>query len=164
MTPHSATPSEPGNTSSVEALAHQLLRRYGVVFRDLVVRESLNSSWRDLLVQYRRMESRGEIRGGRFVEGFTGEQFALPEALESLRGLRRAGTGISASAAEDINVSGADPLNLAGIILPGPRVPAVPTNYLVFRRGIVVRHGSVREARSGDLAAGAPERARSSPR
>ena len=164
MTPHSATPSEPGNTSSVEALAHQLLRRYGIVFRDLVVRESLNSSWRDLLVQYRRMELRGEIRGGRFVAGFTGEQFALPEALESLRGLRRAGTGISASAAEDINVSGADPLNLAGIILPGPRVPAVPTNYLVFRRGIVVRHGSVREARSGDLAAGAPERARSSPR
>jgi ATP-dependent helicase Lhr and Lhr-like helicase len=151
--------SEPEHTSSVEQFARQLLRRYGVVFRDLVVRESLNSSWRDLLVQYRRMELRGEIRGGRFVDGFTGEQFALPEALESLRALRRG--GMDASAGQDIKMSAADPLNLAGIILPGPRVPAVPTNYLVFRHGVVVRSGAVRDASPGDLPVGAPARAHS---
>ena len=151
---------ERANTSSVGPLARQLLRRYGVVFRDLLVRESLNSGWRDLLVQYRRMELRGEIRGGRFVDGFTGEQFALPEALESLRALRR--TGTEASAGQDIKVSAADPLNLAGIILPGPRVPAVPTNYLVFRDGLLVRNGSVHEAPPEDLPVGAPRRAHSS--
>ncbi|MBA2251844.1 MAG: hypothetical protein H0W13_03930, partial [Nitrospirales bacterium] len=105
---------------------------------------------------------RGEIRGGRFVSGFTGEQFALPEALESLRALRR--SGIDASAGQDIKVSAADPLNLAGIILPGPRVPAVPTNYLIFRNGIVARSGSVREAAPGDLSVGATERVHSTPR
>jgi ATP-dependent Lhr-like helicase len=139
-----------------------LLRRYGVVFRDLLVRESLNSGWRDLLVQYRRMELRGEIRGGRFLEGFTGEQFALPEALESLRALRRSGT--EASSSQDIKVSAADPLNLAGIILPGPRVPAVPTNYLVFRNGVLVRSGSVREPAPEARAVDAPERIHSTPR
>jgi ATP-dependent Lhr-like helicase len=151
-----------GNTSSAEQLARQLLRRYGVVFRDLLVRESLSSGWRDLLVQYRQMELRGEIRGGRFVDGFTGEQFALPEALESLRALRRA--GMDPSAEPDIKISAADPLNLAGIVLPGSRVPAVPTNYLVFRHGIVVRSGTVRDASPGDLPVGAPERAHSSRR
>ena len=151
----------PGNASSVEQLAHQLLQRYGVVFRDLLVRESLNSGWRDLLVQYRRMELRGEIRGGRFVSGFTGEQFALPEALESLRALRR--IGMEASNGQHIKISAADPLNLAGIILPGPRVPAVPTNYLVFHQGVVVRSGSVRDALPGDLPVGALERAHSAP-
>jgi ATP-dependent Lhr-like helicase len=151
-----------GQTSSVDQLARQLLQRYGVVFRDLLVRESLNSGWRDLLVQYRRMELRGEIRGGRFVDGFTGEQFALPEALESLRALRR--TGTEASAGQDIKVSAADPLNLAGIILPGPRVPAVPTNYLIFRNGMIVRSGSVRDASPRDLSLGAPERAQSTTR
>jgi ATP-dependent Lhr-like helicase len=150
---------EPGRTLPVEQLARQLLRRYGVVFRDLVVRESLNPGWRDLLAQYRRMELRGEIRGGRFVDGFTGEQFALPEALESLRALRR--TGTAASVGQDIKVSAADLLNLAGIILPGPRVPAVPTNYLVFRNGILVRSGAVRQASSHDLSLGAPQRAQS---
>lgn len=153
---------EHGHTSPMEQLARQLLRRYGVVFRDVLVRESLNSGWRDLLVQYRRMELRGEIRGGRFVAGFTGEQFALPEALESLRALRRAGT--EPSAGQDMKVSAADPLNLAGIILPGPRVPAVPTNYLLFRNGILVRSGSVRETLSRDPIVDAPERAHSTPR
>jgi ATP-dependent helicase Lhr and Lhr-like helicase len=157
-----ASQEEAGNTAPVEQFARQLLRRYGVVFRDLLVRESLNSGWRDLLVQYRRMELRGEIRGGRFVSGFTGEQFALPEALESLRALRRA--GMEASDGQNIKLSAADPLNLAGIILPGPRVPAVPTNYVVFRHGVVVRSGSVRDASPGDLPVGAPERAHSSRR
>lgn len=164
MRPTGQTPvlhDERVNTSCHERLARQLLRRYGVVFRDLLVRESLNVGWRDLLVQYRRMELKGEIRGGRFVDGFTGEQFALPEALESLRALRR--SGAEASGGADVKISAADPLNLAGIILPGPRVPAVPTNSLVFRDGLVVRSGSVREARPEDPPAGAQGRARSTP-
>ena len=114
-----------------------MLRRYGVVFRDLLGREALALSWRDLLVQYRRMELQGEIRGGRFVSGFTGEQFALPEAVESLRAVRKRTQ--SGAASHDIKLSASDPLNLAGVILPGPRVPAVPSNFVVFRDGTVVR-------------------------
>ncbi|MDO8356557.1 MAG: DEAD/DEAH box helicase [Nitrospirota bacterium] len=120
---------------SVEPVARQLLRRYGVVFRDLLARESLVQSWRDLLVQYRRMELQGEIRGGRFVSGFVGEQFALPEAVQSMRALRQTGFGL----AQEVKLSACDPLNLAGVILPGPRIPAVPTNMLVLRDGVVVR-------------------------
>jgi ATP-dependent Lhr-like helicase len=119
-----------------EQAAHQLLRRYGVVFRDLLARESLSPVWRDLLVQYRRMEFRGEVRGGRFVDGFVGEQFALPEAVESLRALRR---DAGHKAAVEITISAADPLNLAGVILPGPRVPSSPSNHVVFRNGVLVR-------------------------
>jgi ATP-dependent Lhr-like helicase len=118
-------------------VARQLLRRYGVVFRDLLARESLVQSWRDLLVQYRRMEMAGEVRGGRFVSGFTGEQFALPEAVEALRATRKK-TGLS-GAEQEIRLSATDPLNLVGVILPGPRVPAVPTNFLVFKDGAIVR-------------------------
>ena len=121
-----------------------MLRRYGVVFRDLLARESLVQSWRDLLVQYRRMELQGEIRGGRFVSGFTGEQFALPEAVESLRAVRK--RNVSGAASHDIKLSASDPLNLAGVILPGPRVPAVPSNFVVFRDGVVVRAVLGREA------------------
>ena len=128
----------------VEPVARQLLRRYGVVFRDLLARESLVQSWRDLLVQYRRMELQGEIRGGRFVSGFTGEQFALPEAVESLRAVRKRNE--SGAASHDIKLSASDPLNLAGVILPGPRVPAVPSNFVVFRDGAVVRAVLGREA------------------
>ncbi len=128
--------------TATEAVARQLLRRYGVVFRDLLGRESLTLAWRDLLVQYRRMELRGEVRGGRFVSGFTGEQFALAEAVESLRAMRKA-AALGASA--EIRVSAADPLNLVGIILPGPRVPAVPSNYLIFRDGLPIRSGALRE-------------------
>ena len=127
-----------------EPVARQLLRRYGVVFRDLLARESLVQSWRDLLVQYRRMELQGEIRGGRFVSGFTGEQFALPEAVESLRAVRKRNE--SGAASHDIKLSASDPLNLAGVILPGPRVPAVPSNFVVFRDGAVVRAVLGREA------------------
>jgi ATP-dependent Lhr-like helicase len=125
------TPGEPA--------ARQFLRRYGVVFRDLLARESLSPSWRDLLVQFRRMEFHGEIRGGRFVDGFVGEQFALPEAVESLRAMRR--DRKEESDGGEIRLSAADPLNLAGVILPGPRVPSNPTNYVVFRNGVVVRLG-----------------------
>jgi ATP-dependent helicase Lhr and Lhr-like helicase len=127
-----------------ESVARQLLRRYGVVFRDLLARESLVQSWRDVLVQYRRMELKGEVRGGRFVSGFVGEQFALPEAVESLRAARKRNE--SGPASHDIKISASDPLNLAGIILPGPRVPAVPSNFVVFRDGAVVRAVLGREA------------------
>ncbi len=128
----------------IESVARQLLRRYGVVFRDLLARESLVQSWRDLLVQYRRMELQGEIRGGRFVGGFTGEQFALPEAVESLRAVRQRSEASPVS--HDIKLSASDPLNLAGVILPGPRVPAVPSNYVVIRDGVLVRTVLGREA------------------
>lgn len=121
--------------SASEQVAQQLLRRYGVVFRDLLARESLVQSWRDLLVQYRRMEMAGEVRGGRFVSGFTGEQFALPEAVEALRAIRKT----SGASSHEIKLSATDPLNLAGVILPGPRVPAVPTNFLVLKDGVLVR-------------------------
>jgi ATP-dependent Lhr-like helicase len=106
--------------ASNEAFAHQLLLRWGVVFRDLLARETLAPPWRDLLVVLRRLEARGEIRGGRFVTGFVGEQFARPEAIDLLRAMRR-----SAERPENLVVSAADPLNLAGILLPGPRVSAL---------------------------------------
>ncbi len=97
-----------------EAFARRLLARWGVVFRDVIARESLAPPWRDLLAIFRRMESRGEIRGGRFVAGFVGEQFALPEAIDALRAVRRAGAD-----REPVNLGPYDPLNLAGIVLPG---------------------------------------------
>jgi len=120
----------------IQDVARQLLRRYGVVFRDLLMRESLVTAWRDLLVAYRRMELKGEVRGGRFVEGFTGEQFALPEAVEALRASRKSG-GVSSSG--EVRLSACDPLNLAGVILPGPRIPAVPTNLLIVKDGVITR-------------------------
>jgi ATP-dependent helicase Lhr and Lhr-like helicase len=133
---------------AAEPMARQLLRRYGVVFRDLLGRESSSLAWRDLLVHYRRMELQGEIRGGRFVAGFVGEQFALPEAVESMRALRKSGFGLS----QEVKISAVDPLNLAGVILPGPRIPAVSTNFLVVKDGMVVRSvigrgGETREIR-----------------
>jgi ATP-dependent Lhr-like helicase len=95
-------------------------------------------SWRDLLWAMRRMEARGTIRGGRFVSGFSGEQFALPEAVEALRSVRKLKlTG------ERVKISAADPLNLAGIVLPGPRVPALPTNSVTYVDGIVAAEGEV---------------------
>ncbi len=145
---HPEFTKSPHHQMALEKVARQLLCRYGVVFRDLLARESLVQSWRDLLVQYRRMELQGEIRGGRFVSGFTGEQFALPEAVESLRAMRKQNEFSAAS--HDIKLSASDPLNLAGVILPGPRVPAVSTNFLVFRDGVVVRSVIGRESRSGE--------------
>ncbi len=118
---------------SVELRARALLRRWGVVLRRLLERESNVPSWRDLVRVYRRMEARGEIRGGRFVSGFAGEQFALPEAVGQLRAVRREeGKGAL------IAVSAADPLNLAGILTPGDRVPALATNRVLFRDGIPI--------------------------
>jgi ATP-dependent Lhr-like helicase len=105
--------------TGVEDFARQLLRRWGVVFRDLIQRETLAPPWRDLLMTLRRMEARGDIRGGRFVGGFLGEQFALPEAVELLRNMRRAQTG------DRLAIAAADPLNLVGAIIPGARVSSL---------------------------------------
>src|SRR5207237_9339821 len=101
-----------------EAFCWMLLKRYGVVFRDLLVRESNLPKWRELQLAFRRLEARGEIRGGRFVDGFLGEQFALPVAVESLRATRKIQPN-----GEVVTVSTADPLNLMGIVVPGERVP-----------------------------------------
>ena len=107
----------PARLERTEAFARQLLRRWGVVFRDLLTRETLAPPWRELLSSLRRLEARGEIRGGRFVAGHVGEQFARPEAVDLLRAIRR-----EPDAAEPLRVPAADPLNLAGIVTPGPRV------------------------------------------
>jgi ATP-dependent Lhr-like helicase len=117
--------------AAIESAARMLLARYGVVFRDLVARESNVPRWGALLRMLRRLEDRGEIRGGRFVSGFGGEQFALPEAVESLRAARHRDTQ------GKITVAGADPMNLAGILIPGERVPAVPGRSVVFHDGLV---------------------------
>lgn len=104
----------------IEALAWLLLRRYGVVYRDLLSREKNLPAWRDLLKTFRRLEDKGEIRGGRFVDGFLGEQFALPYAVESLRASKR-----KLMPQQAVEISASDPLNLIGVILPGERVPAL---------------------------------------
>src|SRR2546425_188722 len=116
-----------------EAVAWQLLRRYGVVFRRLVQRETLLVPWRDILRVYRRLEARGEIRGGRFVGGFSGEQYALPEAGGVLRAGRR-----EEPRGELVAVSGADPLNLVGVVTPGDVVAGVATHRILYRDGIPV--------------------------
>ncbi len=116
-----------------EIRGRQLLRRYGIVFRDLLARERSAPPWRVLLTMYRRWEARGEIRGGRFVGGFAGEQFALPEAVEALRAVRRAG-----EETQDVVISAADPLNLIGIILPGARVSPLSGMAIALRNGVPV--------------------------
>ena len=115
-----------------EQFARQLLRRWGVVFRDIVRRESLAPPWRDLLVILRRMEARGEIRGGRFAAAFVGEQFALPEAVALLRKVRR-----TEPQDEEVILGSADPLNLVGVVLPGPRVNANTGETIRIRNGVV---------------------------
>ncbi|MBI4445960.1 MAG: DEAD/DEAH box helicase [Acidobacteria bacterium] len=117
----------------LEHLARLFLARWGIVFRDLLLRESLVPPWRDLLMIYRRLESRGEIRGGRFVSGFTGEQFASAEALDALRAVKRMGTAL-----EPVRISAADPLNLTGIVTPGPRIRPHPQTILLYRDGAIV--------------------------
>ncbi len=117
--------------SLAEAVAEQLLARWGVVFRDIVARETLAIPWRDVLWALRRMEARGTVRGGRFVTGFSGEQYASPEAVEQLRSVRR-----TPRTGETVHLSATDPLNLVGIITPGPRVPAVRTNTVTYVDGL----------------------------
>ena len=115
--------------AALESFARMLLARYGVLFRDLLTRESNAPKWRELLNILRRLEARGEVRGGRFVTGFGGEQFALSEAVESLRAARKQ------DSPHEVAVSAADPLNLAGIVVPGERVPAVPGREVRYRNG-----------------------------
>ena len=115
--------------AALESFARQLLGRYGVVFRDLLLRESNAPKWRDLLNILRRLEARGEVRGGRFLSGFGGEQYALPEAVESLRASR------TRECSNIIQVAAADPANLVGIVVPGDRPPAVPGKHVLYRNG-----------------------------
>jgi ATP-dependent Lhr-like helicase len=119
--------------AAVETLAWTLLRRYGVVFRRVLTRDASGVPWRELASIYRRLEARGEIRGGRFVSGMTGEQYALPDAVERLRETRR-----SAPDHRLINISAADPLNLTGIITPGDRIRVAAGNRIVYRNGVPV--------------------------
>jgi len=114
----------------IHALA--LLRRYGVVFRRLAAREEI-APWRDLVRVYRRMEARGEIRGGRFVHGMSGEQFASADAVERLRAMRREGRD-----GRLVVISAADPLNLTGILTAVERVRAIPSNRIAYRDGVAV--------------------------
>jgi ATP-dependent Lhr-like helicase len=118
---------------AVEAACWMLLRRYGIVIRDLLVRESNLPTWRELLMGFRRLEDRGEIRGGRFVDGFIGEQFALPVAVELVRGMRSLPLS-----GETLTLSAADPLNLIGILVPGERVPAISGRTVSYRDGAAV--------------------------
>ncbi|MBZ5658052.1 MAG: hypothetical protein LAO56_22555 [Acidobacteriia bacterium] len=116
---------------SVESCCWMLLRRYGVVFRDLLVRETNLPRWRELQIAFRRLEDRAEVRGGRFVDGFLGEQFALPVAVESLRAHRRLPLS-----GERVTIAAADPLNLVGIVVPGERIPAISGRSVTFRDGV----------------------------
>jgi ATP-dependent helicase Lhr and Lhr-like helicase len=117
--------------ANLEFLAKQFLNRWGVVFRDLLARETLAPPWRDLLTVYRRMEACGELRGGRFVSGFVGEQFARPEALDLLRHVRR-----SAPSGDELWIAHTDPLNLTGVILPGPRTGTLAQGSLRLIDGV----------------------------
>jgi ATP-dependent Lhr-like helicase len=114
-----------------EAVAEQVLSRWGVVFRDLLARETFTVPWREVLWALRRMEARGTIRGGRFVTGFSGEQYAVPEAVDALRAVRK-----QERTGETVSISAADPLNVVGILLPGPRVPALRTNAITYVDGV----------------------------
>ncbi|MGQ0765635.1 MAG: DEAD/DEAH box helicase [Gemmatimonadota bacterium] len=122
---------EPTREESIRLLASTLLRRYGVVFYRLFAAEGFQVPWRELLMVLRRLEARGEIRGGRFIAGVTGEQFALPEALATLRGVRR-----SPREGTQVVISAADPLNLTGVVLPGGRVAALAGNRILFEDGV----------------------------
>jgi ATP-dependent Lhr-like helicase len=148
-----------GTPAAPEEIARILLKRYGVVFKRLLEREGIALPWRVLLRIYHRLEARGEIRGGRFVAGISGEQFALPEAVGMLRAIRRARTGsvdfgirspsqVSEDSATEslviglpsneeslISVSAADPLNLIGIITPGGRITAFTANRILYHNG-----------------------------
>jgi ATP-dependent Lhr-like helicase len=117
-------PREASCAGAAEKWAEQLMKRWGVLMRDLLAQESGNPPWRDLLPVLRRMEAQGQIRGGRFIAGFTGEQFAKPEAIDLLRAVRR-----ESASPEIIDVTASDPLHLAGIILPGPRVSRLAASY-----------------------------------
>ncbi|HWP57780.1 MAG TPA: DEAD/DEAH box helicase [Candidatus Acidoferrales bacterium] len=135
--------SAAGSEQATNFLARQLLSRYGVVFRELLLRESMKLSWRALVQVYRRWEAQGEIRGGRFVSGFVGEQYALPEAVEMLRAMRRAGQKGSTTI-----VCAADPLNMVGILTPGPRISPYSNQAIAYTDGVPVEIGPLGAVRS----------------
>jgi ATP-dependent Lhr-like helicase len=118
---------------ALEATCRMLLGRYGIVFREVLSRETILPKWREVLITLRRLEDRGEVRGGRFVSGFLGEQFALPLAVVSLRAQRNA-----PAPGEVVSVSAADPLNLVGIVVPGERVAANSGRPVAFCDGVAV--------------------------
>src|SRR6185503_8877968 len=136
------TVREGADSDTVEAIALKLIQRYGVVFRKILDRESINVPWRDMLRVLRRLEARGEIRGGRFVGGFSGEQFASSEAVQLLRSIRR-------TPPEDlmVSLSAADPLNLIGIITPGGRLATAASNRVLFRDGVPIAILEAKEIR-----------------
>lgn len=115
----------------MEAVCWMLLKRYGVVFRELAMRETMVPRWRDLQLAFRRLEDRGEIRGGRFVSGFLGEQFAMAEAVDSLRAMRKVD-----QSGETVVISTADPTNLTGILLPGERISASSGKFITLKDGL----------------------------
>jgi ATP-dependent Lhr-like helicase len=121
-----------------EAVAEQLAVRWGVVFRDLLTRENIAVPWREVLWALRRMEARGTVAGGRFVNGFSGEQFAHPDAVAVLREIRKRPRN-----GETVRLSAADPLNLVGVVLPGQRIPAVATNSVSYTDGAVTSSAPV---------------------
>ena len=125
--------ARPIDPETKEIIARILLQRYGVVFKRLLEREGITVPWRELLRVYHRLEARGEIRGGRFVAGISGEQFALPEAVGLVRSIRRA-----PSVEALVSISAADPLNLVGIITPGGRITAHSANRVLYRDGAPV--------------------------
>ncbi|MDG2335329.1 MAG: DEAD/DEAH box helicase [Myxococcota bacterium] len=143
--PRSAPVEDPDRLA--EAVAEQLLARWGVVFRDLMARENLAVPWRDVVWALRRLEARGLARGGRFVGGFSGEQFALPGAVEALRAVRR-----KAPEGERVQVAAADPLNLVGILTPGSRVPSSRGQAIVYRDGVPVAPGTETSPETGAAA------------
>jgi len=135
----------------VQAFASQLLLRYGVMVRELLAREAQAPPWRELVRVYRGMEARGEIRGGRFVDGLVGEQYALPEAVDMLRRVRR-----SPDAAERVTISAADPLNLVGILTPGRRVSPLSGLYILYENGVPTAADELGALRRHGHALGAP--------
>ncbi len=120
--------------AALEAMCKVLLSRYGVVFREVLARESILPPWRELLLTLRRLEDRGDVRGGRFVSDFAGQQFALPTAVESLRAMRH-----DPSSGELVTVSAADPLNMVGILVPGERVAGNSGRSVTFSDGVAMR-------------------------
>jgi ATP-dependent Lhr-like helicase len=136
-------PKQESEDEAVQIAAWTYLRRYGVVFKRVLAREGVTIPWRKLAMAYRRLEARGEIRGGRFVNGMSGEQFALPEAVSALRAARKDGPK-----GQLLSISAADPLNLVGIVTPGERVPALRKNRIVFADGVplaALEGGTVRQ-------------------
>lgn len=133
LIPNPSPKGEGDGKREMEVIARTLLKRYGIVFRRLAEKENLTPRWRELVKIFRLMEARGEIRGGRFVEGMYGEQFAMPETIAMLRKMRK-----EEKSGKLISVSASDPLNLTGIITPGRRVAALYTNRILYMDGIPI--------------------------